>query len=235
MSGDTVEEKEVCKASGIHECGHFDYVNPNSRKTDSSDYTYVGAQLLPQRVFHLQKIADEEFPAGCSDKVHPGNRSRVIEELLQYGIDRYNQVEGRGTLGEKLRQGEQEESNEEDVQALKERLEKLEEKNKTLNRQIEEKEDDLRELKKENNLVSQNSDIMIHIVDVLSDGPYTIQVLVEKLKKEKDLGFREYQHPLDPQQSIGLRNLTDFFLKRLVDGNAVEVTRKNGRTVYEAK
>lgn len=234
MRTDTEDQKSICKPSSINECPHFDHVqldSPNLKK--SEDFIYVGVQVPPQYVFHIQRIADEHFPKENTDNPHRGNRAEAVLELLKYGIDRYNHVKKRGTFREMMA-GKYSESVATD-EDLRQEVEALRERNQRLENSLSEKRKELRELKKDYDIVRDNSDILIHIVDLLKVRPRSLDELVTGLREKKGLEFRKYEHPLDSSKDIGLKGLTDYLLQNLIERQSVEVTRSDGRTVYESK
>jgi hypothetical protein len=234
MSNDT-EERNLCKPQTIHDCPHYTYVDVNSPEVNKyEDFIHAGVELPPQTVFHIQRIADQEFPKDDTQKPHPGNRARVIKELLEYGVDRYNNVKKRGTFQE-IMEGVYDDSGEIDVEKLEERVKELQEENKRLKKTAKEKENKVKKLKKEYQIVEDNSDVFLHIQDLISEEALSLDEIVDKLQNEKSLEFKEYDHPADSSKSIGLKGLTDYFLSQMLDVNRLEVTRRNGRTIYEAK
>lgn len=234
MSNDTNDSKNICKPSSINHCPHYHYVDPNKRELDKQkEFIQVGVRMPPQYVFHIQRIADEQFPKYDTDKPHLGNKAKVIYKLLEYGIDRYNSVKKRGTFRE-IMEGKYDDEGSLKKEKLSEQIENLEENNQKLKEKLDEKTKELKQVKKENAIVNDNSDIVIHILDVISAEPLTLDQIFHKLKDEKGLEFRKYEHPMDSETSIGLKGLIDFFLQNLIDRNQVEVSRENGRTVYEA-
>lgn len=231
MTDDTEDEEKICSPANIHECPHFDYVNPDDPDVDKGEeYLHVGALLPPQYVFYIQRIADRHFPQADSKKPHPGNKSRAIKELLKYGIQRYNQVGKQGTFKEIMHDeyGHQKEAE------LRQAVESLHYEMDVMQEKLQKKNREIKDLKRDYGIVKDNSDIIIHILDLLKDEALPLDGLVDRLQEEKDVEFKDYQHPLDPDTKIGLKGLTDFFLDHLLEKGSIEVRRENGRTLYEA-
>lgn len=223
---------DICKASNIHECSHFEYVDPSNPDVDKGEkYNYLGVQLPPQFAFYVQKIADEQFPSEHSNRPHPGKKSKVLEAFIKHGINRYREAEKKGTFKEILEGEFTESGSGEDV--LKDKLQSKKKTIKALRRKKSELRDELNELKKEHNIVKDQSDIYVHIVDLIQEQPLTVDQVVEKLREEKDVEFKKYEEPFTGDD-IGLRGLTNHFLMQMSEENKIEVNRKNGRTVYEA-
>ena len=234
MRNDTEDSENICKPSSINDCPHFQHVPLDSPDLNKSeDFIYVGVQVPPQYVFHIQRIADEHFPKENTDNAHRGNRAEASRELLKYSVDRYNHVKKRGTFREML-EGKYSESVATD-EDLRQEVKALREKNQRLKKSLNEKRQEVKELKKDHDIIRDNSDILLHIMDLLKSRPHSMDELVTALKEEKGLEFRKYEHPLDSSKDIGLKGLTDYLLQNLIDREGVEVTRKDGRTIYEAK
>jgi hypothetical protein len=233
MSNDT-EERNLCKPQTIHDCPHYTYVDVNSPEVNKyEDFIHAGVELPPQTIFHIQRIADQEFPKDNPQTPHPGNRAKAIQKLLKYGINRYNSVKKRGTFQE-IMEGVYDESGELEKEELNDRIESLEEHNKRLEERLDEKKEELKQVKRRHEVVTDNSDIVIHVLDAVSKERLTLDQIFHKLKDEKGIEFREYKHPEDSRTSIGLKGLIDYFLQNLVERKQVEVSRENGKTVYGA-
>ena len=224
MSTDTIqEEKEPkpCKAKSFEECEHF----------DQNERYPVAVHLDGETMYYLQKLADRQYPAQYSKSAHCGNKGNMLRYFIHLGLkksipyDSYQHIDSVVGATPPVRNIDEEE------------LESLKEDNRNKQRQIDNLQKKVKDLKYENGIAEGSSDVLIYLFRIL-DEPLRFEQIMDFLR-DKGLDSRKYENPASVfdegcKEEISLEEVVDYYLREMVELGQLEVKEKNGRTHYQA-